>query len=219
MRDRRFIAFAASLFVAVSVVGVWAVDRTSRPLTGSAGAFSPLPVTNWRVAFNSATADGTSVASPFAASDWNTSGYEVGTAGGRICLNRDGAERFEVLCLFTTAGASADVQVYGFDYVLTGDCSTSSTQSLRAPGPADVNLGVPYPLAADDGATTFSVSATTLTWKASISSTDFIHPDETGGTTYYVGPRQIFDIAGLFAFWTRVESISAGTLVVLVRVV
>lgn len=203
----------------VVAVTAYAVDRTSRPLVVANQAYNPAPVTNWRVAFNSDTADGSSVASPFAASDWNTSGYEVSTAGGRICLNRDGASRFEVLCLFTTSGASADIQVYGFDYVLTGDCSTSSTQSLRAPGSADVNLGVPYPLAADDGATAFSITATTHTWKASISSTGFIHADESGGTTYYIAARQIVDVDGFMAFWPRVVSISGGTLVVLVRVV
>lgn len=208
--------------LAVMCVAAYAVDHSTPSLTESA-TIQQEPITPWRVAFNSSSVDGAAIANPFSWGTWSTVSAELATSGGRMCLNRKGQRRFEVLPLFTTAGATATMQLFGFDYVLTDSVPSGSTGSLVAPGSSGINLGCAYNLAQDSGVRTFTVSATSDTVKLGIvtsgSARGCVYPDQSGGTIYYQGQRLIFDTAGLFAFIPYVVTISGGTVVLLVRVV
>ena len=208
--------------LAALCVTAYAVDHSTPSLTESA-TIQQEPITPWRVAFNSSSVDGAAIANPFSFGSWSTISAELATSGGRVCLNRKGQKRFEILPLFTTAGATATIQLFGFDHVLTDSVPSGSTGSLVAPGSAGINLGCAYNLAQDSGVRTYSIAATSDTMKLGIvtsgSARGCVYPDQSSGTTYYHGQRLILDTAGLYAFMPYVVTISGGTLVLLVRVV
>lgn len=188
-------------------------------------------VTSWRKVFPggataSAGADGSAVADPYGATGWATNGLSIEEDGRVLLCGRQGG-RIETLGLFTTTGANLDFQVFGFDWVspsalTTGGATAEKQNLLKYPDSNDLNtaLGVPYSLSRDDAGNpqTLNIAAGAETVSLSYAGAVPYRPS-SGGTTYYVGPRHIFDTSGLYAFWFWVTAVSSGSATLLARTV
>lgn len=227
---RRYWPFGLGLIWAIVLLyAALARLAPAQNLNANSGYAYTIPVdprARWSVLFNSSTSDGagTAIADPFGMTGFSSAAASYLTGGRLILNNGDGKSRVELLPLFSAAAATAEVQVFQFDWWRSSDVSGVTLDRNIAPtGDSTLCLGLPYPLAQDGAARTFSLSATVDTFKCAVSANSagwrVIYPQNSGGTTYYVGQRLIFDLAGGFAYFPYVVSISSGTLILLVRVI
>ena len=168
------------------------------------------PITSEVVVFNSSTIDGAAIADPHVWSGFGDVDTEA-RAGGRLFFNVNAKGRLEIVPLFTTAGATATIQVFGFRQLKNSDVPDASTSTLVPLGVSGYSLGASYPICRDAGVQTYTLAATAETNKLSINSGQ-PYP-LSSGTTYYVGQRIILDTAGFAAVMPYVVTISGGTLV------
>lgn len=214
MTDRKrnqMITFAAVILgLAFAIIAGAATHEKSQPATVVRTA---LPITSARVMFSSASTDnsGAWIADPYAWSGFTAASSNTAD-GGRLLTIPKAATYLEFQPYFTTSGASATIQIIGFDFVALGDVG-ALTASLKPFGNEfpDLRLGVPHHLAIDTGATTFLTTATAAVFKASKVG-DSLVADQATGTTYYMAKPIQFDWK-YPAYIVIVNSISGGTLV------
>lgn len=196
------------------------------------------PMMPWRRIFTGTAADGSALTTT-SIHEWMIDNpnvaKEIGThASGRVVVNGGCFSRLELLPLFSAAGGSAAVQMWGFDAVLPQlvDSNTDgAVADLRTIGriPAsDSGLypGVGYSLSKDSGVDTYTFAAGNDTVRLSYPSlgtpaptaaTAPIPRDTASGTQFYMGTRLIVDPAGFYMFLPYVASISSGTFALLAR--
>ena len=195
------------------------------------------PSTQERIMFRKANPDpaAAAITDPYAATyrneadsgtvAWAVIAAELHETNGRLLVNGEGHKSLELGFGFTTAGASVTFQVFGFlrgitreDLIrYTGLVSTTLVQvpTIDSAGPY---LGASYSLTKEaTGNDTQSVTATTelnkLAFPTSLLQSGMARipaPDQTNGTTYYNGVRQLFR-ADFYAYLVHVTAISAGT--------
>lgn len=217
MRSKWWIAIPVLLCGAIAL----ASNYTSEPINITnqfPGTFTLIePVPTSAVLFNSSSADGSAITNPYAWGSWATAAVEA-RAGGRLLLNLRAKGRLEITPYFTTAGATASFQFFGFDVIETSKTTSTDRASLVEPGKSGYSIGMGYPLTRDSGVQTFTVTAAAEIAKISIASGQ-PWPSQANGTSYYVGQRIILDTAGYYAFMPYVTSISGGTLVLVARAI
>lgn len=208
----QMIVFAAVMFGLV--FAIVAGGATHEKNQAGTVVRTAMPITSARVMFSSASTDnsGTWVADPYA---WSgiTAASSNTADGGRLLTIPKAATYLEFQPYFTTAGASATIQIIGFDFVAFGDVG-ANTNSLKPFGSdfPDLRLGVPHHLAIENGATTFIATATAAVFKFTKVG-DVVVADQTNGTTYYMAKPIKFDWQ-YPAYLVIVNNITAGTLVV-----
>lgn len=226
MNRRPNLLFSMFILAALMLGGAWGLSTLvagTRPTLNATETtiVAVKPLRNYQVLFNSATVDnsGTPITNPYAFSTWSTVAKDCNTSGGRLLVLSDlkASDRVEIITLFTASGATAAVQLFGFDYVDAADVPTANATSLVQLGSTARNLGLPYPVSLDGGLSALSITASSFIVKGTVTGNVF-YVDQTSGTTYYVGTRQIFDAAGMFAWCPFVNTISSGTVVILGRI-
>ena len=141
--------------------------------------------------------------------------------GGRVFLAHRVSGLFQILPLFSYPGATATIQVFGFDAVNKTAISGDKRSQGVFPIPGwPFALSISYNLARDKDAypQTLEVLASDEQQRVAFS---------TSGTprayfardadTYQIGPRYKFETGGLWAFFVWVTAISQGTLTILGR--
>lgn len=217
MRSKWWMVVPVLLFGAIALASNYSSEpiNITNQFPGTVTTVEPVPTS--AVLFNSATIDGSAITNPYAWGSFSTAAAEA-RAGGRLLLNLRAKGRFEVTPLFTTAGATATIQLFAFDVVESSKTTSTDRASLITPGLTGYSLGMGYPLPRDSGVQTLTVTATAEIAKLSIASAQ-PWPSQANGTTYYVGQRLIFDTAGFYGFMPYVVTISGGTLVLVARAI
>ena len=169
------------------------------------------PLSGFVRCFSSATADnsGTLIADPydvsFGADPWKTL-----KEGGRLVALGQVASDLLVLPLFTSDGATAEFQLWGLD------AGSRSGKTVGA-GDALENTGLAYDYGLDTDAGVLTGAASARTVSLLFDANGRPYRPSSGGTTYYVGPMIGLDWLGFRWVMPTVKSISAGTLVLLVK--
>lgn len=217
--------FVVCLLTLGGVWGLAALRAGTRPTLNSTvdTVVAVAPVRNWQVLFNDAATDnaGTNVTNPYALSTWSTIAKDCNTSGGRLLVLSDlkSSDRIELMLLFTTAAAQASYQLWSFDYVDQADVPSANTSGLvPLGGSLTRSLGLPYAQSLDAGLDHFTAAASAFTVKGTVTGNVF-YPDQSSGTTYYVGARRVFTASGCYAWLPTVHVISGGTVVVVARVI
>lgn len=181
----------------------------------SINTVNPLRVVKpWRKLVSKTAADGAALTDPQAWGSWATAAIEA-CGGGRTYLNFNGDPEVEVMVLFSTSGATATYQLFASDAILRAEVPDSATSGLVYPSADNATaINVSYPLAADDGATTFIDTATAGKWKGAASGC-VLYPDQsTNGTTYYVGAMHRFDSRGMYGLTPYLVDVTTSTTVI-----
>lgn len=215
---RRSLPLSVTILFAVTALTLALTNHSAPTLNSREAQTTVQPVTARLAQFNSSSADGATLTDPIGWLGSNPTQAREVMDGGRLIVNRYGQTTFEVLPLFTTAGATASIQIFSCTYLDANKVPTAAQAGLVKPS-LDTNaaIGSAYNRALDAAKTTFTIQATSQTIKLS-NNGRFFYPD-SNGTTYYVGTRLIFDLDGSFAEFPYVVSISNGTLVLLARTI
>lgn len=187
----------------------------------------------WKVLVPSTVADGSAVANIEGATFSSAVGATTFaanakciTAGGRMVLGGASGGRLEILPLHTSNSGPPTValQLFAFDYhtdeEVTGVANVGRQYFLANNN--KIALGIPYNLCRDLSSAPATV---TLTQPASAETVVRLFNGRTpyratsGGTTYYLGERLVMDISGMTAVLPYITAISAGSVVLLGRVV
>lgn len=209
-------------------------------LTNTSQAISPFPPVALAVPVNpwikliSATAvdNATPIADPFSATysaaatttfAYNAVDARQGT-GGRLLVAGRSTGRVEILPLHITSTA-VDIQLFAFDVqsldTIRGDGGSPNPVSQNPNTKADkIILGVPYSLTRDLTSAPSKVTLTAPATNACTLSLKFTpngipYEAASGGTTYTVGERLVFDAPGFGAFLPVINTITGGGTVVL----
>lgn len=172
---------------------------------------STSPLAGFVKCFEGSTADNSGALIPdpygvdFLADPWKTV-----AAGGRLVGLGRVASDLLVLPLFTTAAATAEFQLWGLD-------SASKPGKTVAGGDASENTGLAYDYGLDTDAGVLTGAASARTVSLLFDANGRPYRPSSGGTTYYVGPMTALDWLGFRWVMPTVKTISAGTLVLLVK--
>lgn len=208
-------------------------QTSSIPINNNADA---LAVSQPVIMFNSSTADGAAITDPYAATygggsvAWSTIAKEIHDGAGKILCNGEGRKFLEISGFFTTAGATATIQLFGFTPVFRGDyqnIGANNVSLIECPAGSEIYLGPAYPILRDPAISsqTYTMAAVAEVlvgsavartgFKTGTSDASIVVP-KTGGTTYYFATSVTFD-ARHYAYLMYVTAISAGTFIGLGR--
>lgn len=198
----------------------------------------------WTIIYKGAgdTADGL-VESPYLLADfdgpggdgvgamWQPAGITGGTGEERLLLNTElNCGQLQLLPLFDTDGATALVQLWGFElenrqhFATEGiDNEAPEPRILTDPSPGEPGpwvLGEAYNLCRDDAGSprSFGAAATDdiVTLKAGLVHGNPLSRDQNGDS-WVVGARHKFDTDGTAAFMVNVPVLSAGSIIIAAR--
>lgn len=147
--------------------------------------------------------------------------------GGRLLISRQHNGTLEIMPLFSDSGATASVQVWGFEPINpmkvpspASDSIIIPTTTFVLPSNGEPGLGMSYNVLRDTGGSpeTLELSQITGNPQQAMSFTDDMHPYWTDDSdVYYVGYRTKLDVSGMFAVMPWVTVVSSGTLILLGR--
>lgn len=147
--------------------------------------------------------------------------------GGRLLVSRNHSGILEVLPLFTAAGATADLQLWGFEPINPLKVPAEHRSCIIVPTTTDVlpsngepGLGMAYNLMRDTGGSpeVLEMKPVNGDYQQAMSFTEDGHAYWTADSpVYYVGYRAWFDVRGVYAVMPWVTRVSAGSLVLLGR--
>lgn len=171
------------------------------------------PLAGFVRCFSGSSADnlGSLVADPYGVDfSGGTDPWKTVKEGGRLVALGRVASDLLVLPLFTTAAATAEFQLWGLD-------AASRPGKTIGGGDAQENTGLAYDFGLDTDAGVLTGAASARTVSLLFDFNGRPYRPSSGGTTYYVGPMIGLDWLGFRWVMPTVKTISAGSLVLLVK--
>jgi len=146
--------------------------------------------------------------------------------GGRIFITESHRGRLEVWPLFSRAGASGTIQIFGFDWWTKeraqAEAAWTDRGMIASPDETSHHLGLPYNILRDldTAPSTLAVECPADAESLHLTRSAYGLPwvDRINGTPHYVGSRHVFNTAGFWTFFPWIVSVSgADTMTLLMR--